>query len=346
MRATAKQSIHYYHMRSALNLARQGLGRTAPNPTVGCVIIKDNHVVGRGCTAISGRPHAETIALDMAGEQAKGATVYVTLEPCAHEGKTPPCANALIKAGVKKVFVAIKDTDSRVSGRGIEMLQEAGVEVEVGLLEKEAYELNKGFFLRHSKNRPFISLKTATTSNGKIADAQGQSKWITGELARARAHLIRAQHDAIAVGVNTVLVDNPSLTTRLDGVEHRSKIIVFDKNKRLMGNERIFDNDPIVITNPDLHEAMAELTSLGITRLLVEGGARLVSAFLKENLYDQFYWFKAPKVMADDGLDAIAHFNIEDIEQETSLVHQETIQLNEDVLNIYQPPIVIPVVTA
>ncbi|CAG0907546.1 unnamed protein product [Cyprideis torosa] len=324
-------------MQSALNLARQGLGRVAPNPSVGCVIVKDGHVVGRGRTADGGRPHAETRALDMVGVQAKGATAYVTLEPCAHEGETPPCATALINAGIKKVFVSIIDTDARVAGQGVAMLVKAGIDVEVGLCEDQAYDLNKGFFLRHSYNRPFISLKTATSSDGKIADANGHSKWITGELARRRAHLIRAQHDAIGVGVNTVLMDNPSLTTRLDGVEHRSKVIVFDRKSRLTGKEKIFENNPLIITNPNLQDAMRELSEQGITRLLVEGGAGLVSAFLKENLYDQLYWFKAPKAMGE-GLDAIAHFNIESLTNETNLVHAEQIQLNEDTLDIYKAP--------
>ncbi len=323
-------------MKSALNLARQGLGRTAPNPTVGCVIVKDNHVIGRGRTATGGRPHAETIALDMAGSNAQGAIAYVTLEPCAHQGKTPPCVDALVKAGVKKVFVAIIDTDERVAGQGVAMLVKAGIDVEVGLCEDQAYEVNKGFFYRHSEKRPFISLKTATSVNGKIADAQGNSKWITGELARARAHLIRAQHDAIAVGVNTVLIDNPSLTTRLNGVEHRSKIIVFDRNQRLTGTEKVFENDPLIITTSNLREAMSDLSAQGITRLLVEGGAGMVSAFLKENLYDQFYWFKAPHSMPDNGLNAISCFNINDIESETNLRHAEQMRLGKDTLDIFK----------
>jgi len=327
---------HKKHMQSALNLARYGLGRTAPNPAVGCVIVKDNHVVGRGRTAEGGRPHAEVMALQMAGEQARGATAYVTLEPCSHVGKTPPCAQALIDAGLTKVFVAIKDTDERVSGRGIQMLRDAGIEVEVGLLEKEAYDINKGFFLTRSDSRPFISLKSATSNNGKIAGADKKQVWITNELSRRRAHLIRAQHDAIAVGVNTVLIDNPSLTTRLDGVDTRAKIIVFDKDKRLTGNEKIFENDPLVITEPDLNKAMEQLCNEGVTRLLVEGGAGMVSAFLKANLYDQLYWFKASHDIDEDGLDAITHFDIADIEKETALKHAQTIQLNEDVLRVYK----------
>ena len=327
---------HKKHMQSALNLARYGLGRTAPNPAVGCVIVKGNHVVGRGRTAEGGRPHAEVMALKMAGEQARGAIAYVTLEPCSHVGKTPPCAKSLIDAGIAKVFVAIQDTDERVSGRGIQMLCDAGIEVEAGLLEQEAYELNKGFFLTRSDNRPFISLKSATSNNGKISGADKKQVWITNELSRRRAHLIRAQHDAIAVGVNTVLIDNPSLTTRLDGVDTRAKIIVFDKDKRLTGNEKIFENDPLVITEPDLNKAMEQLCNEGITRLLVEGGAGMVSAFLKANLYDQLYWFKAPHDIDEDGLDAITHFDIADIEKETTLKQAQTIQLNDDVLRVYK----------
>ncbi len=332
----SSMNTHTYHMQSALNLARYGLGRTAPNPSVGCVIVKDNHVVGRGRTADGGRPHAEVMALKMAGGKARGAKAYVTLEPCSHVGQTPPCAQALIDAGVQKVFVAIEDTDKRVSGRGIQMLRDAGIEVEVGLLEKEAYEINKGFFLTRSHNRPFISLKSATSNNGKIAGVNKKQIWITDELSRHRAHLIRAQHDAIAVGVNTVLIDNPSLTTRLNGADTRAKIIVFDRNNRLSGNEKIFENDPLVITEPDLHKAMKQLSDTGITRLLVEGGAGMVSAFLKENLYDQFYWFKAPHDIDEDGLNAIEHFDIKAIEKETNLKHAQIIQLNEDVLNVYK----------
>ena len=323
-------------MRSALNLARYGLGRTASNPSVACVIVKNNHVVGRGRTADGGRPHAETQALAMAGEKARGATAYVTLEPCSHVGKTRPCANALIDAGIAKVFVAIKDTDERVSGRGIQMLRDAGIEVEVGLLEKQAYDINKGFFLTRSDNRPFISLKSATSNNGKIAGGDKKQVWITNELSRRRAHLIRAQHDGIAVGVNTILIDNPSLTTRLDGVEHRSKIIVFDRNKRLTGNETIFENDPLIITESDLHKVMNQLSDAGVTRLLVEGGAGMVSVFIKENLCDQFYWFKASHDIDENGLDAIEHFDIQDIEQETRLKIDQTIPLDNDVLKIYK----------
>lgn len=357
-----------WHMRSALNLARWGLGRVWPNPSVGCVIVKDGHVVGRGRTADGGRPHAETIALEMAGDQAKGATVYVSLEPCAHKGQTGPCAKTLINAGVSKVVVAIEDSDPRVRAKGIEMLRDAGIEVVVGILENDARALNKGFFLRHSNGRPLISLKTATTLDSKIATSKGESKWITGELSRARAHLIRAQHDAIAVGINTVLADDPSLTTRLPGVEHPSVRVVFDTHLKLTGSEKLFDeaaDHPVwivtsveatdektkplvnggadIITVPqnadghiDLHKAMEELCNKGITRLLVEGGAGLMTSFMKAELYDRLYWFRAGSVIGGDGLSAAQALGIETMDQKINLQHAEQITLGEDVLDIYR----------
>ena len=332
---TTYSDVHIHHMQSALNLARLGLGRTAPNPSVGCVIVREGHIVGRGRTAQGGRPHAESQALEMAGVKAKGATVYVTLEPCSHQGKTPPCAQNLIKAGVKKVYVAIKDTDKRVSGRGIEMLKAAGIEVDVGLLEQQAYEINKGFFLTHSHNRPLITLKIATTLDGKIAGADKKQVRITNALSHARAHLLRAQHDAIAVGVNTVLIDNPQLTTRLNGVDHLSKIVVFDRNKRLTGNEKIFEHDPIIVTEDNLETAMADLCQQGVTRLMVEGGAGIISRFIQEGLYDQFYWFCAPHKMGE-GLEAISHFDIHTLESHTDLALSSVIPLNGDILKIYK----------
>lgn len=329
-------SENIWHMRSALALARWGLGRVAPNPSVGCVIVKDGHVVGRGRTADGGRPHAEPVALEMAGDKAKGADVYVTLEPCSHYGKTGPCAKALIEAGVQKVFVATQDLNPDVNGQGVEMLRQAGIEVVTGLLEEEARELNKGFFLTHQQQRPLITLKIATSANGKIAKANGESKWITGDLARRRAHLLRAQHDAIGVGVNTVLIDNPSLTTRLPGVAHQLKIVVFDRRGRLTGKERIFDHDLLVLSNADLKTAMKDLCDTGITRLMVEGGAALLSSFIKEGLYDEFYWFRAPHDLPDDGLNAIEDFDIADIETHTSLKLHQRMMLGQDSLEIYK----------
>lgn len=360
--------IDLWHMRSALALARTGLGRVWPNPAVGCVIVKSGHVVGRGRTADSGRPHAETIALEMAGKQARGACAYVTLEPCAHHGQTGPCAQALIEAGVQKVVIACEDSDPRVRAKGIEMLKDAGIEVVVGIMEEQARALNTGFFLRHSEGRPLVSLKTATTLDAKIATATGQSKWITGDLARARGHLLRAQHDAIAVGVNTVLADNPALTTRLNGVTHHGVRIVFDTHLRLQGTEKIFDDvanaplwimtacamddpkaEPLVnagadiITVPtatdgrvDLNAALQKLGENGITRLLIEGGAGLMTSFMKLGLFDTLYWFRAGSVIGADGLSAAQALGVQDMAQKITLHHEAQLTLGEDVLDVYK----------
>src|SRR5262249_33263856 len=207
------------HMRAALGLAARGIGRTWPNPSVGCVLVREDGgsdcVVGRGWTQPGGRPHAETEALARAGEAARGATAYVTLEPCAHTGKTPPCADALIAAGIARAAVAVEDPDPRVSGRGLARLREAGVRVDLGVCAAEANELNAGFFLRVREGRPLVSLKLATSLDGRIATQSGESKWITGEAARRRAHLLRAQHDAIMVGTGTAKADDPELTSPL-----------------------------------------------------------------------------------------------------------------------------------
>lgn len=354
-------------MKSALALARHGLGRTWPNPTVGCVIVKDGYMVGRGRTSDGGRPHAEVNALYMAGNKAKGAHVYVTLEPCAHQGQTGPCAQALIDVKIAKVIIATEDTDGRVAGKGIDMLRGAGIEVVTGILEKEARALNKGFFLRHSENRPLISLKTATTLDAKIATSTGQSKWITGDLARKRGHLLRVQHDAIAVGVNTVIADNPNLTSRLDSVYKNQVRIIFDTNLRLKGTEKIFDDvadHPVwVVTSVDatsdqardlvnrgadiinvsknasnqidLLKAMNSICERGITRLLVEGGAGLMTSFMRDGLYDTVYWFKAGSVIGADGLSAAQALGIETIDQKIQLTHSEQIILGEDTLDVY-----------
>ena len=360
--------IDVWHMTAALNLARHGLGRVAPNPSVGCVVIKEGRVVGRGRTADGGRPHAEIVALDMAGENAEGATVYVSLEPCAHTGQTGPCAQALINAKVAKVVVAIEDSDPRVRAKGMEMLRDAGIEVVIGILEEKARNMNKGFFLRHSEGRPLISLKTATTLDSKIATRSGESKWITGGLARQRAHLIRAQHDAIAVGVNTVIADDPSLTSRLHGNAHNITRVVFDTNLRLTGTEKIFDesaDNPVwivtcvdatdkkakplvnagadIITvskdsdgHADITEAMALLCEKGITRLLVEGGAGLMTSFMKADLFDMLYWFRAGSVFGADGRSAAQAMGVESVSQKINLNHVEGMTLGDDVLDIYR----------
>jgi diaminohydroxyphosphoribosylaminopyrimidine deaminase/5-amino-6-(5-phosphoribosylamino)uracil reductase len=233
-------------MDAALSLARRGLGRVWPNPAVGCVLVarggSGSRVVGRGWTQPGGRPHAEAEALARAGDQARGATAYVTLEPCSHYGKTPPCAEALVAAGVQRVVAAIEDPDPRVSGRGLKALQAAGIEVAVGTGAAAALEINAGFLTRIAHGRPMVALKLATTLDGRIALANGASRWITGSEARQRAHLLRANHDAILVGTGTVAADDPQLTCRLAGLEGRSPVrVVLDRSLRLPAAARVFD---------------------------------------------------------------------------------------------------------
>lgn len=235
------------YMQIALSIAARGIGLTAPNPSVGCVIVKNDVIVGRGWTAAGGRPHAETQALKSAAELAKGATAYITLEPCCHQGETSPCTDALIRAGIYRVVIATGDLHPKVSGKGIAALKKADIEITEGICEEEAKQLNAGFFSVVSKNRPLVTLKLATTLDGKIATSYGESQWITCEKARRFAHLLRYRNDAVMVGVGTVLADNPSLTCRLPGLEKYSPIpIIMDSNLRTPPDSKIAENGWIV----------------------------------------------------------------------------------------------------
>lgn len=357
-------TIDLYYMQSALNIAQTGWGRTWPNPTVGCVLIKDGVIIGRARTSDGGRPHAEANALAQAGEQAKGATAYVTLEPCAHEGKTPSCAQSLIKAGVSKVVMAVLDPDTRTNGQGMQFLNQAGIEVVTGVLEKDAFDLNEGFFLQQLRERPLVTLKTATTLDGKTATSTGQSKWITGDIARARGHMLRAQHDAIAVGIGTILADNPCLMSDINGLSHQPIRIVFDTNGKLTGTEKIFettDQSPVWIISSldkpnfkqaanthfisvkkdsdghcDIKHALKQISQQGITRLMVEGGAHLMSAFIRHNIFDYLYWFRAPQIIGGDGHDAVQPLGIAAIHDQIHLTHQTHQVLGKDTLDIYK----------
>ena len=341
--APENTSIDLAMMRAALGLARRGLGTVWPNPSVGCVLVKDGHVVGRGWTQRGGRPHGETEALRRAGAAANGATAYVTLEPCSHWGKTPPCADALIAAGLRRVVVALEDPDPRVAGAGIEALRKAGLAVETGLCAAEAAELNAGFLQRVRSGRPLVTLKLATSLDGRIATAAGESRWITGPPARERAHLLRATHDAILVGTDTVLADDPELTCRLPGLADRSPVrIVLDRQLRIPPNARIFvearqvptwlvtlrSADParlkllrdagveVIAAEPhatgtiDLAAALGLLGTRGLTRLLVEGGGRLAAALLRAQLVDRLVWFHAPMLLGREGIPAVAALDI------------------------------------
>jgi len=316
-------------MRHAFVLARRALGQVAPNPAVGCVIVsREGWVVGRGWTASGGRPHAEAVALKQAGEAAAGATAYVTLEPCAHQGQTAPCAEALIRAGVARVVAAIEDPDPRVKGKGFNILRAGGVEVITGVLEREAANLNAGFFLRIQEDRPLVTLKLARSRDGKTVPAPGASRWITGEEARRFGHLLRAQHDAILVGIGTVLADNPELTCRLPGLDDRSPVrVVIDTQLRLPPSSRLVQTAERVPTlvftaaeggdalrrrgvdvlrvihdehgRPSLRATLGVLAGRGFTRLLVEGGATVISSFLHKGYADRLEIFTGPITLGE-----------------------------------------------
>ena len=325
-------------MRAALALARRGLGNVWPNPAVGCVIVKDGRVVGRGWTQPGGRPHAETEALTRAAAQARDATAYVSLEPCSHWGKTPPCAEALIAAGVTRVVAALEDPDPRVAGSGLARLRAAGIAVEGGLCAAEAAELNAGFLVRTALGRPLVTLKLATWLDGRIATASGESQWITGPAARERGHALRAAHDAILVGTDTAIADDPQLTCRLPGLERRSPLrVVIDRQLRIPAAAKLFttarqtptwvltapDADKprraalealgvVVVATPpdpsgglDLASGLTQLGERGLTRLLVEGGGRLAAALLRARLVDRLVWVHAPILLGGDGVAAV-----------------------------------------
>src|SRR4051812_10479871 len=312
-------------MRHALRLAERGLGNVAPNPAVGCIIVApDGRILGRGWTQAGGRPHAETVALAQAGEAARGATAYVTLEPCAHHGVTPPCAEALVRAGISRVVGAVIDPDPRVAGAGFARLESAGIIVTTGVLEEKARALNLGFFKRIAEGRPLVALKIAQSADGYVADAKGNSRWITSERARAHGHLLRARYDAILVGMGTARADDPMLTCRLPGLESRSPLrVVLETQLQLSPESQLVrtakQHPTLVFTaakyasgmltglgvdvveviadakgRPDVHAVLQALSKRGITRVLVEGGPTLDASFLARGLVDLIHLYRAP----------------------------------------------------
>lgn len=356
-------------MRAAISLARRGLGTVAPNPSVGCVVVAGGRVVGRGWTQPGGRPHGETEALARAGALARGATAYVSLEPCNHHGKTPPCTEALLAAGIRRVVVACEDPDPRVSGGGVRRLREAGLDVDVGVCAEEAREVNRGFFLRMSEGRPLVTLKLASTLDGRIATHGGESKWITGETARAWGHGLRARSDAIMVGINTALADDPELTCRLPGLSHRSPVrVIVDSRLRLPLTSRLvrgarkvptwvvavdgvdrlraqaFEDCGVEVievgSDPsgtlDMAEACRALGARGVTRLLVEGGARLAASLMRCRLVDRVEWFRAPKVIGGDGLPALVGFGTDRLADAAGFVRVGIRQAGADLVESYE----------
>lgn len=350
-------------MRQAIVMAKRVWGQTAPNPAVGCTLVRDGQVIAVSHTASGGRPHAETQALEAAGDAAKGATAYVTLEPCAHHGQTPPCADALIKAGVARVVVACRDEDARMRGQGITVLREAGIEVTEGVCEAEALPLYVGFFSRIHHGLPEINLKIATSLDGKICFADGTSQWITGEKARAYAHLLRAEHEAILTGIGTVLADNPELTCRLPGMEYRSPLrMVMDSSLRTPVHGKLVQSaddmplilftleeamekhrpyldhgaEVVVLEGMTLEQAARALAGRGISRLLVEGGQGIASHALLSGLLSRLYWFRAPVIIGEEGFAAFTGDALTHLTKGKRLYPESAISLGEDMLEVYK----------
>ncbi len=329
-------------MSMALALARRGLGRTGSNPSVGCIIARGNRVLGRGRTAEGGRPHAETRALDDAilrygAEAVRGATAFVTLEPCAHHGHTPPCTNALIAAGIVRVVAPFPDPDTRVAGKGFDMLREAGIDVVIGPGAQVASALLAPYLRMRRENRPVVTLKLATTLDGKIATRTGESQWITGADSRRRVHLLRAQADAILVGIGTVLADDPSLNVRLPGMEAASPVpVIADRALRTPPNARVMARRNAVIvgdaaSHPDRADALrtmgatvaqaapdagaaaliATIAAQGHGSIFCEGGGRLAASLIREACIDRLVWFSGGIVLGAQARNALDTLGID-----------------------------------
>ncbi|MBX9709542.1 MAG: bifunctional diaminohydroxyphosphoribosylaminopyrimidine deaminase/5-amino-6-(5-phosphoribosylamino)uracil reductase RibD [Xanthobacteraceae bacterium] len=358
-------------MQLALALGRRGQGHTWPNPAVGTVIVKDGMIAGRGWTQPGGRPHAEPVALQRAGEAARGATLYVTLEPCSHHGKSPPCADAIIAAGLSRVVSAIEDPNPEVAGQGHARLRAAGIQVDVGLCAEEAAYDHAGHFLRVREKRPFVILKLAVSADDKIAAAGHRPVAITGQEAKSRVHLLRAQSDAILVGIGTVLADDPLLTCRLPGMEAQSPVrVVLDRALRLPGSSRLVHSaraHPLWVMTSDISEAAAamklgaagahimhvattavpppgldlpavlhSLSDKGITRLLIEGGARVASSFITAGLVDEFWLLRGPEKIGNDGIAALDAQPLSVITKSPRWETRDTEKLGKDTLTIYE----------
>lgn len=349
----------YAFMSNALRLAEKGLYSTAPNPRVGCVITQNEQIVGSGWHERAGQPHAEINALNLAGEAARGATAYVTLEPCSHYGRTPPCADALIDAGIAKVIIAMEDPNPMVSGRGCALLERAGITVQTGLLQAEAHALNVGFVTRMIHNRPWVRLKTAASLDGKTALNNGTSQWITSEAARQDGHRWRARSCAILTGIGTVKSDNPQLTVRHVATHRQPKKIVVDSHlaipldARLLQGEEVFiftantENQekkaalsrmgaqvivlPVAVDAVDLGEMMTVLADFGMNELLVEAGCGLNGALVKAGLVDEMIIFLAPHLLGDNAQGMIKWPELINLEQKKALEIMDLRMIGRDI---------------
>ncbi|MBN9007403.1 MAG: bifunctional diaminohydroxyphosphoribosylaminopyrimidine deaminase/5-amino-6-(5-phosphoribosylamino)uracil reductase RibD [Rhizobiales bacterium] len=368
-RLTKAKAADARFMQLALALGRRGFGRTWPNPSVGAVIVKDGVIVGRGWTQPGGRPHAEVEALRRAGGAARGATLYVTLEPCSHFGRSPPCADAVIAAGIVRVVSAIEDPNPEVAGQGHARLRAAGIVVEVGLGAAEAAHDHAGHFRRVRDKRPHVVLKLAVSSDEKIGAAGGRPVAITGEAAKARVHLLRAQCDAILVGIGTVLADDPRLDCRLPGMEARSPVrVVLDRALRIPGSSKLVHSareTPLWVMTSSIAEAPAAmklgaagaqvlrtdaaktgggldlnavlhaLSEKGVTRLMVEGGAHVAASFVAADLVDEVWLLRGPEQIGDDGIPALDALPLSSITGSPRFKVRASETLQNDVLTIY-----------
>lgn len=348
----------YLFMTRALRLAEQGLYTATPNPRVGCVIVKDGKVVGEGAHLKAGLPHAEVYALQQAGAEAKGATVYVTLEPCGHHGRTPPCAEALVKAGVAKVITAMQDPNPLVSGQGIAVLQSAGITVLTGLLEPQAHALNAGFISRMTNRMPFVRSKLAASLDGKTALQNGLSQWITGAQARSDVQHWRARSCAVMTGIGTVLKDNPSLTVRELDIDRQPISVIVDSHLRMPLDAKLLNNEQVLIAfandsdnkakqlaamgisllcipdNQDkvcLKRLLSHLASNEVNEVMVEGGESLNGALMALNLIDELIIYYAPKLMGSDAKSMFALPTLQSMQDVVSLDVIDVRQFGNDI---------------
>jgi diaminohydroxyphosphoribosylaminopyrimidine deaminase/5-amino-6-(5-phosphoribosylamino)uracil reductase len=351
-------------MALALSLGRRGQGRCWPNPAVGCVIVRDGAIVGRGWTQPGGRPHAETEALKQAGARARGATAYVSLEPCAHHGKTAPCAEALVKAGVARVVAPFEDSDARVAGRGFGILRKAAIAVTTGVLSDQAAADHAGFFLRTEQGRPMVTLKLAASFDGRIATATGQSQWITQPPARRLVHAMRARHDAVMVGAGTTRADDPSLTVRDLGTSHQPVRVIVSRRLDLPLLSQLArsakqvpvwichgaDADPDRAktwrdlgarlipcaqhgTRLDPVDVLQQLGEAGLTRVFCEGGSALAASLLALDLVDELVGFTAGVVIGAEGLPAVGALGLGDLREAPRFELFETRAVGADIVH-------------
>jgi diaminohydroxyphosphoribosylaminopyrimidine deaminase / 5-amino-6-(5-phosphoribosylamino)uracil reductase len=355
-------------MALALALGRRGLGRTWPNPAVGAVIVKDGVIVGRGWTQAGGRPHAEIEALRRAGEAARGSTLYVTLEPCSHHGKSPPCADAIVAAGIARVVSSIEDPNPKVAGAGHARLRAAGIAVDVGIGADEARRDHAGHIRRMRDGRPHVMLKLAVSADGKAGASGRRPVAITGEAVRDRVHLLRAQSDAIMIGIGTALADDPMLTCRLPGMAGYSPVrIVLDGAPRLPASSRLARSarevpvwvmtgaegsraaedvllaEGVVVLRvpdgadrPDISAVLRLIAGRGISRLMVEGGPTLVAAFLAADIVDEAVLFRSPKVVGADGIDALTGLPLTALTQSPRLTRVQSEAVGADRCDVFE----------